>query len=36
MAAENMPKVGSKAPAFRLPALPDGKSVRLSEFQGNG
>lgn len=34
MAAENLPKVGAKAPAFRLPALPEGKSVRLSEFQG--
>lgn len=29
-----MPEPGTKAPAFRLPALPDGKPVRLSEFQG--
>jgi len=29
-----MPSVGKKAPAFNLPALPDGQKVRLSNFQG--
>lgn len=34
MAAANLPKLGGKAPAFRLPALPEGKPIRLSEFLG--
>ncbi|HEX6986189.1 MAG TPA: thioredoxin-dependent thiol peroxidase [Planctomycetaceae bacterium] len=34
MPAATMPKVGDKAPAFSLPALPDGKTVKLSEFKG--
>jgi peroxiredoxin Q/BCP len=29
-----VPKVGDKAPAFSLPALPDGKTVKLSDFEG--
>ena len=29
-----MPHVGDKAPAFRLPALPDGKPVALADFRG--
>ncbi|QDT66407.1 thioredoxin-dependent thiol peroxidase [Calycomorphotria hydatis] len=29
-----MPAVGKKAPAFNLPALPDGKKIRLSSFAG--
>ncbi len=27
-------KVGDKAPAFYLPAVPDGKKIRLSQFKG--
>jgi peroxiredoxin Q/BCP len=34
MPAANMPKVGDKAPAFSLPALPDSKMVKLSDFKG--
>ena len=34
MAIGSMPKVGEKAPAFSLPALPDGKPVKLSDFKG--
>ncbi|MGC1273198.1 MAG: thioredoxin-dependent thiol peroxidase [Planctomycetaceae bacterium] len=29
-----MPEVGDKAPAFNLPALPDGKTVKLADFKG--
>lgn len=29
-----VPKVGDKAPAFSLPALPDGKTVKLSDYKG--
>ena len=29
----NLPEVGKRAPAFTLPAIPDGK-VRLSQFKG--
>ena len=32
--ADAMPKVGDKAPAFSRPALPDGKTVKLSDFKG--
>jgi peroxiredoxin Q/BCP len=28
------PAIGDKAPAFNLPALPDGKRVKLSDFKG--
>lgn len=31
--SETMPAVGKKAPAFTLPAFPEGK-IRLSQFQG--
>jgi len=31
--SETMPAIGKKAPAFTLPAIPEGK-VRLSQFQG--
>ena len=34
MSAEKRPKVGDKAPAFTLPALPDGKPTSLAEFRG--
>ena len=34
MAVGQMPKVGEKAPAFSLPALPDGKTVKLADFKG--
>ncbi len=33
MPETSMPKVGGRAPAFTLPAVPDGK-VRLSQFKG--
>lgn len=34
MPAAAMPEVGDKAPAFSLPALPDGKMVKLADFKG--
>ncbi|MBA3315868.1 MAG: thioredoxin-dependent thiol peroxidase [Planctomycetota bacterium] len=34
MPAIQRPQVGDKAPAFSLPALPDGKNVELSDFKG--
>lgn len=34
MPAATIPKAGDKAPAFSLPALPDGKTVKLSGFRG--
>lgn len=34
MVEASMPKVGDKAPAFTLPALPDGKPVKLSDYRG--
>jgi len=33
MAAPKKLEVGSKAPAFNLPASPEGKKIRLSQFQ---
>ena len=33
MAATSL-EVGKKAPAFNLPATPDGKKIRLSQFKG--
>jgi len=33
MAKQSMPQVGDRAPAFSLPAVPDGK-IRLSQFKG--
>ncbi|QDT38642.1 thioredoxin-dependent thiol peroxidase [Stratiformator vulcanicus] len=30
----DLPAAGKKAPAFHLPAFPEGKKVRLSSFQG--
>jgi peroxiredoxin Q/BCP len=29
-----MPKVGDRAPAFHLPAWPDGKKLKLADFKG--
>ena len=34
MSAAAMPGIGDKAPAFSLPALPDGKKVKLADFKG--
>lgn len=34
MSVAVMPQVGDKAPAFSLPALPDGKKVKLADFKG--
>lgn len=34
MSAETRPKVGDTAPAFTLPALPEGKPTSLKEFRG--
>jgi len=33
MSAKSIPQVGSRAPAFTLPSVPDGK-IRLSQFKG--
>ena len=34
MPAATVPKTGDKAPTFTLPALPDGKPVKLADFKG--
>jgi thioredoxin-dependent peroxiredoxin len=34
MASETVPRVGDKAPAFGLPAFPNGKQVKLADFRG--
>jgi peroxiredoxin Q/BCP len=34
MPAAKIPGIGDTAPAFRLPALPDGKPVSLADFRG--
>ena len=34
MSVATMPQVGENAPEFSLPALPDGKPMRLADFRG--
>ena len=34
MTTSSIPAAGKRAPAFDLPATPDGKQIKLSQFKG--